>query len=499
MRPKRTKNKSTKDVPAFSQQDVKKEGKVYTPYDVIDDILDQFPYVEEQSTNVCDPSCGQGNFLMRIFRRRLKKGISTDDAFASLVGFEKDFTAIEVARQNFVDAGVSTDLVEKNLQCCDTTLIFSNYLNQFDVVIGNPPYVKNPSKTTSQLTLWDNLVDTFCEIGMSLLKSKGKLIYIVQDAFYTNEASNLRTFLEQFDLKTIEHRYDFSRAFRRHDIAVDIGLLEVWKGEQEEMVVQVRRHHPFTLAAERLKGNKWLLVPEHLLQLNDKLKQSGEPLTNHWQVQKGRTCNSKKETISGSYSSTNYKRQQCDTHQVPVLGEKNTDFFFPKTLEGTLFTKFTSNKKSRKETSVPFIVLPYYTSNFRFCLIEEDCFASPLLYVISGEELEALLPLLNSTPVDFLIRMNTKSRDTSYEFKMSTFNEAIVVPELNDAQREQLKEYTRLIRKQSISVSEVDQWVSKSVYGLIDEEIQLMKEAQEYYLRKHVKQRQKAEEWIIKR
>lgn len=484
MRAKVTKNKSTSDVPAFSQKEVKDEGKVYTPDIVSSSMVDRFSYFKDPNRLVCDPSAGQGNFLRVMFDRRLNQVQNPDDAFEGLWGFELDPRGVESAHRFFTEQGVSKSLIKRNIIQGNTLEVYDDYLDYFDDVIGNPPYVRSFKDFPVGIQLRDNLADAFFQVGMEILKpgNDHHLVYITQDSFITNEQSSLRRYLRQFNLKTVEYHFDYSKAFRRHDIAVDIGLIEVSKGEQQPLV-DVSRHVPFQLAAEDFGDHKWLIYPEHVRSLAEKLSSFGVPLSSVCSVRKGR-CANLNSGVPVSYGSKTYSKVKSDTFSEPVLAEPNTDFFFPKHLDPVVFA--TPTDKRDTTPFEPFIVLPYFTSKFRFCLIEEDVLTTPLLYNLSGPHVKALLPLVNCSAVDFLIRYTTKSRDTGYEFKASTFD-AIRVPELTDKLKQTLESLVDFVRTGEITKEECDQFVITEVYGLSDNDISLIRQSQAFWFKKNVK------------
>lgn len=484
MRTKITTNKSTQDVPAFTQEEVKQEGKVYTPDVITTDLVNRFIYFQEPVRLVCDPSCGQGNFLRTLYRVRFPQVGSPDDTFEALWGFELDPQAVETARQYFIDQGVSKSLVRRNIIRGDALEVYLNYLEYFDDVLGNPPYVRNFKAFPFGIVLRDNLADAFFQIGMEILKSGNDhhLVYITQDSFITNEESSLRRYLLQYNLKTVEHHFDYSKAFRRHDIAVDIGLIEVAKGKQEPEV-NVSRHVPFQLSSDQFGDDKWLIYPEPVRLLATKLAAFGVPLSSQCSVKKGRTVNAD-AGVPNSYGRTTYSKSPDDTFTVPVLAEPNTGYFFPVDLDPVVFAKDTGRRSD--ELFEPFIALPYFTSKFRFCLIEEDLLTTPLLYVLSGPDAKALLPLLNSSVVDFIIRYTTKSRDTGYEFKASTFDN-IRVPKLDTKIIQTLEHVVEFVRKGEMSLEESDHYVCTALYGLDEEELELIRECKQFWFKKNVK------------
>ncbi|GAA7992636.1 class I SAM-dependent methyltransferase [Helicobacter pylori] len=139
--------------------DIKTLGQVFTPKKIVDFMLT----LKHNQGSVLEPSAGDGSFL-----KRLKKA----------VGIEID-----------------PKICPKNALCMD----FFDYPleNQFDTIIGNPPYVKHkdiaPSaKEKLHYSLFDersNLYLFFIEKAIKHLKPKGELIFITPRDFLKSTSS----------------------------------------------------------------------------------------------------------------------------------------------------------------------------------------------------------------------------------------------------------------------------------------------------------------------
>ncbi|GHR31528.1 hypothetical protein VN1251_13610 [Helicobacter pylori] len=141
------------------QLDIKTLGQIFTPKNIVDFMLT----LKQNHGSVLEPSAGDGSFL-----KRLKKA----------VGIEID-----------------PKICPKNALCMD----FFDYPleNQFDTIIGNPPYVKHkdiaPStKEKLHYSLFDersNLYLFFIEKAIKHLKPQGELIFITPRDFLKSTSS----------------------------------------------------------------------------------------------------------------------------------------------------------------------------------------------------------------------------------------------------------------------------------------------------------------------
>ena len=125
---------------------------VYTPAPVVARILDASglgaPEVLE-GASVCDPACGDGQFLV-AFARRVLRLLPRDAALATLrrlAGFDIDAVALATCRtrldaeirERYSRARVRWQLSERN--GLDRSR-FAEVAGRFTHVIGNPPYVR---------------------------------------------------------------------------------------------------------------------------------------------------------------------------------------------------------------------------------------------------------------------------------------------------------------------------------------------------------------------
>lgn len=55
-----------------SKERVKKNGEVFTPAKIVNEMLDRLPKEQwEESKTFLDPACGSGNMLLEVYRRKM--------------------------------------------------------------------------------------------------------------------------------------------------------------------------------------------------------------------------------------------------------------------------------------------------------------------------------------------------------------------------------------------------------------------------------------------
>jgi len=210
--------------------DKKINGAFFTPQFITDFMVSQS--ITSSSQKVCDPSCGCGAFLISatvFISKKYKKNV-IDTIQENIYGV--DISDYSVRRAKILlsllalQNGEDTKDIKFNLETADSLItnwekIFSKTIkNGFDVVIGNPPYVKfqdlNKKLREKLYKEWQtlktgnyNLYFAFFELGISILKEEGLLSYITPNNYFTSLAGiELREYLQSKTL--IDKIVDFN-------------------------------------------------------------------------------------------------------------------------------------------------------------------------------------------------------------------------------------------------------------------------------------------------
>lgn len=183
-------------------------GQVFTPVDTVELMLDLAGFVAHEKTllrtKVMEPSFGEGVFLLGIIERVIKH--------AEIFNVSKN-DVVEYFNENV--HGVELDK-ELHKQCLNSlnellksynypALAWENLLNEntltadlpndYDLVIGNPPYVRvhNMDEKTRKIVKTfkytggsTDLYIAFMEKGLDLLSEDGKLVFITPNSFMKN-------------------------------------------------------------------------------------------------------------------------------------------------------------------------------------------------------------------------------------------------------------------------------------------------------------------------
>ena len=135
-------------------------GEYYTPewlsQLILHEVIRRWQQKEERLPRILDPACGSGTFLCNAIRllKSMTPNISLETILDRVVGIEINPLATMIAKANYIIA--LGDLVRKGVNIripiinADALNIPHDRLGQFDIIVGNPPWIvmrsiKNPS------------------------------------------------------------------------------------------------------------------------------------------------------------------------------------------------------------------------------------------------------------------------------------------------------------------------------------------------------------------
>lgn len=204
-------------------------GAVFTRSEVVDFILDLIGYTEDKPLykyRVMEPSFGAGDFLFPIISRLLTTWKTRKNAESALDDMGSSIRAVELHRETFYSTRTAVvELLKKEgltvkaaSALADCWLSQDDFLlapqdDQFDYVVGNPPYVRQemiPQPLLDEyrgryLTMYDraDLYIPFIERSLSILSEGGNLGFICADRWMKNRYGGplRRLIAEQYRLK----------------------------------------------------------------------------------------------------------------------------------------------------------------------------------------------------------------------------------------------------------------------------------------------------------
>ncbi len=214
-------------------------GTVFTKKEVADFILDLSDLNDKSSfliKRTLDPSVGEGIFILRLIDRIIKafhdNANNIKQALQNITAVEMDKAKCMIFRKN-VSQLLEKYSLEKNL-VDNITLINSDYLlantGKYDVIIGNPPYVRYDNIPISKIDAYRSLYSCFknrCDLyvpffekGLKSLNSNGILTFICSDRWLNNQYGHMlrKIIINNFYFKDII-KIDGFNAFEEDVIA----------------------------------------------------------------------------------------------------------------------------------------------------------------------------------------------------------------------------------------------------------------------------------------
>ncbi|MCD7035321.1 N-6 DNA methylase [Metabacillus sp. GX 13764] len=220
------------------KEERKANGMVFTPEEIKSFIVNKIMNVNKNQINglrICDPACGSSSFLITVaqflnnkynipYQYIIEKMIYGVDIYSHNIEKSKlllHLTALEDGE--VLDKKVNFNLIVGDSLSLDYEETFKEIFNDqrqgFDLVVGNPPYIraKNISpEIKNSLDRWEvskvgnpDLYIAFFQLGLEILNEKGILGYISVSTFLTSvNGRNLRGYLsdKKYKIETINFK-----------------------------------------------------------------------------------------------------------------------------------------------------------------------------------------------------------------------------------------------------------------------------------------------------
>ncbi len=189
-------------------------GAVFTAPEIVEAILDLVGYTSDQDLElhrVLEPSFGGGDFLLPVVRRLFasleRRGLDPSDHVLAL---SHCLRAVELHRYTFrrtrhalgellLGTGLAAPAVESllNAWLINDDYLLTDGLGEFDVVVGNPPYVRQERIPKALLAIYRDRYSTFVsradlyvlfyEKGLGSLTTHGRLGFICANRWVRNQ------------------------------------------------------------------------------------------------------------------------------------------------------------------------------------------------------------------------------------------------------------------------------------------------------------------------
>lgn len=231
---------------------VKTQGIVFTPIELVDYIFkDMLDISECQNKKIVDIAVGNGVFLIGLLIN-LKEQNPTLNLRQivenNLYGYDLEKVNVEYTKLNLKLLleyyGENIENLKLNIEQANSLEKFKNKKEEFDIILGNPPYVKQQNLTIDQRKYLEenfktinsnfNLSYAFLETIVNLLKPNGIAIQVVpNNLLKLKSASTLREYLIQN--KVLDSIVDFDKYKIFKDIGTYTMVLKLSKKGNKEL------------------------------------------------------------------------------------------------------------------------------------------------------------------------------------------------------------------------------------------------------------------------
>lgn len=191
------------------KSDIQKlRGGYYTPKEITHFLCNWA--IKKDTRKVLEPSCGDGNFVEEAIHKFKELGVDEENIKGRI-------KAVELIEEEALKAKLKAEELGVNSTTIVNSDIFhylnSNRVDRYDVVLGNPPFIRYQSfpKEHRELAIsmmrelglkpnkLTNIWVPFLVISASVLKSNGKLAMVIPaELFQVKYAAETRVFLSNF-------------------------------------------------------------------------------------------------------------------------------------------------------------------------------------------------------------------------------------------------------------------------------------------------------------
>jgi type I restriction-modification system DNA methylase subunit len=150
-----------------TKERIKQTGEVFTPLELVDEILNQLPQelFEDPTKTFLDPSCGDGNFLVRVVAYKIENGSTIEEALSTTYGVELMPDNVQHCKERLLALADNYDTEihgiakarQKYGHIVDNNIVEADALRYHYRFDGSPPY--DPTPEEKQEEIFNSLFD----------------------------------------------------------------------------------------------------------------------------------------------------------------------------------------------------------------------------------------------------------------------------------------------------------------------------------------------------
>ena len=286
-----------------------------------------------KNIKILDPACGSGAFLITAFEFLLKQTNMIDEKLLDLTGeqdlfsdttryiLENNIFGVDLNRESVEITKLSLWLksanknktlttLENNIKCGNSLIKDKEFVKDlafdwekefsevfknggFDIVIGNPPYVRQESIKEIKPYLEQNyrvytgVADLYCyfyELGYNLLKDNGYLGFITSNKWFRAKyGEKLREFLiNNTEFYNIVD-YNGTKIFEGATVDSNILIFKKNKVKNSIFSLQIADTIPVEYKQEKLSKESFIFINQNEDSIKEKIERIGKPLK-EWDI-----------------------------------------------------------------------------------------------------------------------------------------------------------------------------------------------------------------------
>ena len=257
-----------------------KNSQVFTPKQSVEELLERIEYKHDIfGKKIIDNACGDGSILIEVVQRyiqdALDQSIDKETIKQSLqnnihgIELDEQYHKICINNLDIVVEKFNIKNVQWNIILGDTLTM--HYIDEFDYVIGNPPYISYRDLDENIRKYVKDNYETcksgkfdycyaFIEASIKSLKHSGQLAYLIPSSIFKNVfAQELR----DFTLDTITDIIDFTTKKLFQNVLTSSAILVCQKDSRVDFI-----YYHDVVKKEKLKISKQQLFDKWVFSTN---------------------------------------------------------------------------------------------------------------------------------------------------------------------------------------------------------------------------------------